>query len=87
MSERYFMPDAMPLRMPTSWITVKRPSFFCRDERDGVSNPSARSRPAHKPSGETDPQEGVQGSVFHVLGDNHHWFAWWERENERKKGK
>lgn len=33
MSDRYFMPDAMPRRMPTSWITVKRPSFFCRREK------------------------------------------------------
>lgn len=43
MSDRYFIPAAMPRNIPTSCVIVKRPSFSYRNKvRDGVGGKGGR---------------------------------------------
>lgn len=43
MSDRYFIPEPMPRSIPTNWITVNLPSFFCIWGRKKITEHYAKS--------------------------------------------
>lgn len=51
-SARYFMPEAIPCNMQTSWVAVNCPSCFCKTEEEKAEVRNAQFKGALPPEPE-----------------------------------